>query len=478
MLLRSTFALLVVAPALALAAATPSPQAQAAFDRAEKALAANQLDAAVTAYKEAVNFTPGYAAAINGLGSAYFKQGKRDDAIIQFRSAIQADPSFKLAYFNLGYAARKIGDFTTAAGAYEKYTQLDPNDPDGFYGLAESYKETQQTAKAIAAYETYLQKEKRPSEQKWVDKAKETLTALKAESSAPAATAAAPAAATPAPSAAAPAVPAPSAPSPGAGATAAAETPPPPRATEPTPQATPRAIANPALASKRIAEGDRFMQEKKYREASFAYQDAANADSGSVEALFKLGNAYAVLGYYAQAIERWTRAGQLSPDAAIKKSAQENIAKAQAKMAQAGGGSPQSQGKAPGSGPIAESTRVQARAAYEQGVQQVRNQEYANAVKSLTNAIQLEPTLTVAYVARGSAFIGLRRYAEAAADYQYALRLDGNLASPLYGLGEAYRMLGRVADARTYYEKYVASNAPDVRPELQTRAKQTVEKLR
>ena len=45
------------------------------------------------------------------------------------------------------------------------------------------------------------------------------------------------------------------------------------------------------------------MESGAYREASFAYQDAVNANPNDVEALFKLGNAYAVLGYYAQAIE-------------------------------------------------------------------------------------------------------------------------------------------------------------------------------
>ena len=55
-----------------------------------------------------------------------------------------------------------------------------------------------------------------------------------------------------------------------------------------------------------MAEGDKLWAEKKYREASFAYQDAVNADPSGIEALFKLGIAYAVLGYYSQAIDKWT----------------------------------------------------------------------------------------------------------------------------------------------------------------------------
>src|SRR5688500_15099643 len=89
------------------AAPQPTPQARVAFERGERALAANQLDAAAAAYREALQTTPGYVPAINGLGSVYFKQGKKDDAIAQFKLAIENDPSFKLAWFNMGYAARK-----------------------------------------------------------------------------------------------------------------------------------------------------------------------------------------------------------------------------------------------------------------------------------------------------------------------------------------------------------------------------------
>lgn len=426
------FKALIVASAVALAAAaSPSEQARAAFERGEKALAAGRLDDAAAAYREAMAATPGYAAAINGLGSVLFKQGKPGEAIAQFKAAVAADPAFKLAYFNLGYAARKGSDFATAAQAYERYTQLEPSDPDGHYGLAESYRQLGDKPRAIAAYEEYVAREKRPTEQKWIDKAKEHLAALRAEPS-----------------------------------------------KEPAKAPAPQTLANPALAAARIADGDRLMQERKYREATFAYQDAVNADPNHVQALFNLGRAYAILGHYAQAIERWNRVIELTPDPAIRKSAQDNVARAQAKIAELGGGSPQAQGKPPGSGPIADSTRERARQAYEQGVRQINDRDYGGAVQSLSRTIQLEPTLPVAYVARGSAYIGLRRFAEAAADYQYALRLDGRMAAPLYGLAEAYRGMNRPAEARTYYERYVASTAGDARPELQAQARSKLEKLR
>ncbi|MGA9521721.1 MAG: hypothetical protein WBV82_09665, partial [Myxococcaceae bacterium] len=256
------------------------------------------------------------------------------------------------------------------------------------------------------------------------------------------------------------------------------------------PAPAPVATAQPAPQAdpvrSKVDEGDQLMKAGDARGASFAYLDALNGSPNDVEANFKLGNAYAVLGYYAQAIQHWTKVTQLSTDATVRRSAEQNIAKAQSKLpaaaasAQAPVAAPASQAQDVRAAAAvgAPSTRGQARGLYEQGVQQINARDYAGALKSLSEALQLEPDLTVAYVARGSALIGLRRYSEAAADYDYAHRLDPSLSSPLYGLAEAYRVMGRSSDARRFYELYARSRAPDVRPELQARSRDWAAKLR
>ncbi len=440
---KKTLVFSLLAAGLSFAAVSPSPPAKAAFDRAEKALGDGKLDDAISAYKQALAATPNYPDALNGLGSALFKQNKKEEAIANFRAAIEADPGFKLGWFNLGYALRKTQDFKAASQAYERYTALDPKDPDGFWGLAESYRQSGDTEKALKGYQTYLTKEIKPADQKYIDKAKAYISELKAaqEKAQP------------------------------------TKTEPPPKV-EPVKTEPPPAQPIAGAAARKLQEGDKFWGEKKYREASFSYQDAVNADPSNVEALFKLGNAYAVLGYYAQAIEKWNKVAELSPDPNVRKSAQDNIAKAQAKVAEAGGSSPQAQNKQPGSGPVADNTRLQAREKYEQAVKQISGRDYGGALASLNECLRLEPALSVGYIARGSALIGLRRFAEAVVDYQYALRLDPNMAAPLYGLAEAYRGMNRYADARGYYQKYVASTAPDARPELQSDARGKIDQLK
>ena len=242
-------------------------------------------------------------------------------------------------------------------------------------------------------------------------------------------------------------------------------------------EAQPQRTSQAVLAATRIRDGDALMRERRYREAAFAFLDAEHAAPDHVEARFKLGNALAVLGYYARAIEEWEAAARLTQDAAIRQSAQDNITRARVKQAELGA-SPQAVGQPPGSGPVADTTRAQARRAYEQGVQHISQRAYAPALQTLTQALQQEPLLTVAYIARGSANIGLRRYAEAAADYQFALKLEPDAASPLYGLAEAYRALGRNLEARDLYERYSRSTAADVRPELKEESRQKAERLR
>ena len=427
--------------------AAPSDSAARAFERAERRLAENRLDEAAALYQQAIAQRPDYAEPINGLGSVLFKRGKKEEAIAQFKKAIAVKPSFKLAYFNLGYALRKTNDFEGAARAYEKYVELDPEDPDGFFGLGESYRRLGQKAKAISAYEQFIAKETRPSEQRWVEKAKEYIAVLKS--------------------------PAAQVTGPGMGG------PPEPRAAAVMAEAFPAGAGSSltAMALHQVGEGDRLMEEKKYRRASFAYEDALKVDPNNVEALFKLGNSEAELGYYTQAIVNWNKAMQLSGDAAVRDSAQHNVERARGKIMEVTG-LPLYAGGSASVLPPTDPSRGKARAAYEQGVSQINSAEYAGALQSLNQAIELQPALAMAYAARGSANMGLQRYAAAQSDYEYALRLDANLAAPLYGLGEALEALGRTGEARGYFERYAASAARDARPELQLQARQKAEKLR
>jgi tetratricopeptide (TPR) repeat protein len=102
--------------------------------------------------------------------------------------------------------------------------------------------------------------------------------------------------------------------------------------------------------------------------------------------------------------------------------------------------------------------------------------DYLGAIAELDAAITLDPSLAVAYTARGSAKFGLRKHREAAADYKAALDLDAARAEPIWGLAECQRMLRDPAAPDTY-RRYAASLAGDVNEERRARARRWATEL-
>lgn len=458
---------LVAVLATVLLAAVP-PAAQQAKDQADALKKAGDLAGAEAAYQKALGLDPSFALAHNDYGSLLFENGRVGDAIAQFDAATKADPSYAIAWFNLGFAARKTGAFVQAVAAYRTYTALKPDDTDGWYGLGEACRNAAQRDCAALGYRTYLEREKRPSEQKWIDKARAYLAELQPAASAPAAQAAVPDAGASGVSQAPAPLPAP-----------VATTPAP--ATAVPPANVPAPVASAATA--KIAQGEAHFSAKQYREALFDFQDAVNADPSNAEALFDLGKTYAVMGYYPQAIDRWQRVTELASDPGVRQRAQENIKRAQERTAAsasppAAPATPSAPGATPTPSPSPAPVGGDiARAKYEEGVALINQRQYQPAVEALTAALAANPSSAQAMAARGSARVGLRQYPEAVEDYQGALRLDANMATPLFGAAEAFRAMGRKQDASAYYQRYADSHATDVSPQLQAEARRRIQEL-
>jgi tetratricopeptide (TPR) repeat protein len=156
-----------------------------------------------------------------------------------------------------------------------------------------------------------------------------------------------------------------------------------------------------------------------------------------------------------QAIAEWQEVLRLDP---ANRGAQDNIDKAKARL-----GSAQAQAQA-ATPPAVEDPAVAQRSAkqsYDSAVQLISQRRYAEAVTALTTAIQLKPDFAVAYVARGSAYVGLGRFQDAVQEYLKGLNLNPNQAAPLFGLGEAYRGMNDRSRAARYYQECAQSTAPD-----------------
>jgi tetratricopeptide (TPR) repeat protein len=197
-------------------AAAPAP-APAAAGRASAVALVGEGDAkryagesaeAEAKYRAAAKADPSYGAAYRGLGALLVAQKKIDAAILELETAVAVDAKDDAAWYQLAHSRRKLGRPAEAALAYRKYIELKPENPDPYYGLGQALLQVGDKPGAKEALTKYIVMEQRPSEDQWVFKAKEQLTALEQEEKEAAKAAAAPVVAPAAPKVAAPAAPA------------------------------------------------------------------------------------------------------------------------------------------------------------------------------------------------------------------------------------------------------------------------------
>ena len=91
---------------------------------------------AISAYREAIRIDPDYAEAHFNLGIAYNRQGRAPDAVYAYQQAIRARPDFVLAYLNLARTYQQRGAPEEAKTAYQKAMEMDPTRSEAYLGLA------------------------------------------------------------------------------------------------------------------------------------------------------------------------------------------------------------------------------------------------------------------------------------------------------------------------------------------------------
>jgi tetratricopeptide (TPR) repeat protein len=174
-------------PASSPTATPPAENAASLRAQADELRKANKLSDAAAAYKRAIEADRGNLDLYNDLGNVYFALKQYGDAANAFSDATHRDPNYALGWYNLAHALRKGDHPLAAADAYRQYIRLKPDDPDPYYGLGQTLKMMGDAPGAIIAFKKYIGMEKRPEEQKWVEKATAELLALEAMQAKPAA---------------------------------------------------------------------------------------------------------------------------------------------------------------------------------------------------------------------------------------------------------------------------------------------------
>ncbi len=142
----------------------------------DKAESTKDYDAGIDAYKkgaelDAASKKPNpvdQAAAWNGVGNAYAKEGKPSDASAAFENAVKAQPTNAgMFYSNESIVLYKAGQTDAAAAAADKAIAADPNRPEPYFIKGQSLiskatvdpKTQKITAPpgCIEAYQKYLQ---------------------------------------------------------------------------------------------------------------------------------------------------------------------------------------------------------------------------------------------------------------------------------------------------------------------------------
>jgi tetratricopeptide (TPR) repeat protein len=140
----------------------------------------NRFAEAAAAYQRAIAADRDNLELYNDLGNSYFALKQYGDAAKAFADATARDGNYALGWYNLAHALRKAERPREAADAYRQYIRLKPDDPDPYYGLGQTLKALGDAPGAISAFRKYVSMERRPDEQKWVEKARVELQALEA----------------------------------------------------------------------------------------------------------------------------------------------------------------------------------------------------------------------------------------------------------------------------------------------------------
>jgi tetratricopeptide (TPR) repeat protein len=134
---------------------------------------------AITAYESAVKADPNWLTAWDALAASLFSAGRHADVIARLKPVVDAHPDYANGLYSLGYAYRKTDKNAESAAAYTRYLKLKPDDPEAYYGLGRAQAALGKKPEAMAAFEKYVSLEKRPTERRWVEKAKADLEQMK-----------------------------------------------------------------------------------------------------------------------------------------------------------------------------------------------------------------------------------------------------------------------------------------------------------
>ena len=126
----------------------------AAYDLEGRSYAREKnYEAAIDAYKKALEVNPNYHIAYDNLGNAYLGKGSYDNALVAYRKALEIKPNYELAHVSLGRLYRIMRRYDDSKSELEKAMELNPDSAYPHRELCWTLKEMGKKADAIEACE-------------------------------------------------------------------------------------------------------------------------------------------------------------------------------------------------------------------------------------------------------------------------------------------------------------------------------------
>jgi tetratricopeptide (TPR) repeat protein len=341
-------------------------------------------------------------------------KGEFMPAAERFQQALALDPSRADALYRRGLALRKANRLDDAKASYTEFLRARIDDADGLYGLAETERLRGDVPAARSRFQRYVEVENRPSEAKYVERARAYLAET-------------------------------------AGQVAIVKVP------EKKPHVhvadgdlTSAAFANRVTADGLVKHGEEALKSGDHAKADSHFALAVALDPGNARAHFLRGQAKEAQGALDDAKSSYEAAIAAATDDATKQ-----------EFAAALAGLGKSPSKA-SSGTVSIERVARANERLREAQARHAAKDHVAALIALDEAVRENPTLFEAYALAGDIHLETRSGVKALSAYQRALAADASRAAPLYGIARAYEILGEVRAARHHFQLYVDSQAADV----------------
>jgi len=115
------------------------------------------LDAALAAFRRAIELLPGYAEAHNNLGLVLSRMGQDKEATEAFQEALRIDPAMAEVYNNLGFMYHTSGKFDRAVQMFGQAIQNSADSSVAYANLGNSFYKMKQADKAVEAWRRALE---------------------------------------------------------------------------------------------------------------------------------------------------------------------------------------------------------------------------------------------------------------------------------------------------------------------------------